>query len=151
MAAPVPGPQVIRTLSALGFGLIGAGLFALAVRLFPGLALALQETEAVVLAGVFVAGFAIWLLGFGSRRLPSPGRGAVLGLIAAVLANPLAVALVAATADSRGAEPVDGTGILVLAVVGAVETGPVSLPVAALTGAFYALLLGLLVRDRLRP
>lgn len=139
---------MIRALSALGFGALGAGLFALALQLFPGLALALQETALPALAGTFVAAALVWYLGFGKAPAPSPGRGAALGALAAVLANPLAILFISVSAEDRGSAPLDATGILVLATVGAVETSPVSLPVAILTGAFYALLLGLLVRDR---
>ena len=140
---------MIRALSAFGFGALGAGLLGLALRLFPGLALALQETALPAALGTFLAAALVWYLGFGKTRVPSPGRGAALGALAAVLANPIAIIFISASADSRGTEPLDATGILVLATVGAVETGPVSLPVAILTGAFYALLLGLLVRDRI--
>ncbi|PWR24264.1 hypothetical protein [Zavarzinia aquatilis] len=139
---------MIRALSAPGFGLLGAGLLGLALRLFPGLALALQETVLPAVLGTFLAATLVWYLGFGKAPAPSPGRGAALGALAAVLANPFAIIFISASADDRGAEALDMTGVIVLATVGAVETGPISLPVAILTGAFYALLLGLLVKDR---
>ncbi len=141
---------VIRVLTASVFGLFGGGLCLLALQVFPGFALALQDVEMPTVTACVAGGVVGWFLVAGPTGVPSPLRGAAAGAVAALIADPLAVAFVSLAADKTQTEPLSAEGFLALSAVGLVETAPVSLPVAVLTGAFYALLLGLLLRDRLK-
>lgn len=138
---------MFRAIAALGFAAVTTGLLALAIAIIPSFGMVMQEAGTAALAGAFAAGFLVWLIGSPAQGAPSPLRGVALGLIAGLLANLTAAIAISAANPASGESALDPVGIAVIATVGLVETGPVSLPVAALTGLFYALLLGLLVRE----
>jgi hypothetical protein len=138
---------MLRIVAALGFAAIATGLLALAIAFVPDFGLVMQEAGEAALVGTFVAGFVVWLIGSPAGRAPSPLRGVALGLAAGVAANFGAAIAISLANPPSGSTGLDPAGIAVIATVGLVKTGPVSLPVAALTGLFYALLLGLLVRE----
>ncbi|RJF88672.1 hypothetical protein D3874_18135 [Oleomonas cavernae] len=138
---------MLRVAAALGFAAIVTGLLALAMAALPDFGMVMQEAGEAALVGTFAAGFIVWLIGSPAQGAPSPLRGVALGLVAGLVANLTAAIAISLANPASGESTLDPAGIAVIATVGLVKTGPVSLPVAALTGLFYALLLGLLVRE----